>query len=778
MTRWLDLLRHRLRSLFRTAAVERDLDRELRAHLAAAVEEKVRAGMAPEQARREALREFGSVAEVAEACRDVRRVSFVQNLARDLKYACRSLLAQPVLLVAATTSIGLGVGANLTIFALAAELLLSVPTASRPEELVHIRTGNGSHVSYPAWRGLDASGALAGIAGYDLAAGLNWRGPDETVALTPLIVTANFFDVVGAPVARGRAFSADEARIERDPHLLVVSHGFWQRRLGGDPDVAGSRLILNGRPYTVVGVLPADVRSIAGYGLKPDVWVAANRALVPLLDDPKGRGVMLVGRRRSGQSVGQARAALAVVAAQLGEQLGDDELKIVTRVSPVGGLGQVEEVQTVGAFFVVLMVVAGLVLAIACANVAGLLLARATTRRRALAMRVALGASRGRLIQQLLTEGLVLAGAGTIFGFALMAVAGSMLARISLPLPLPIALGLAYDGRLLLLAIGLVVLTTLLCSLVPALKATRASLVPSLKEADGVSTHRRITTRNLLVVGQVAVSLTLLVTAVIFLRNLERASSLDPGFDVDPVFVAQVTFVEGKQGTPALPAAALMVDRLRTVPGVREAALAGGVPLTLYFGDWSGNELRLSGRAEPFHAEYSRNFVGPGYFEVLGIDLVAGRTFTTADRAGGPRVVVVNQEFVRRYFEGRSPIGRQIVEGDRPPMEVVGVVADSLYRSRKARPRRSISRTCRRIGTCHGWCICWCEPTPRRLSARRSATRFVRSTTPPPSPWSRSLRRFRSHSCRVDSARHCSACSVLSERCSLWSASTASSRSR
>jgi predicted permease len=681
MARWIDLLRLRLRSLLRASDVDRELDREIRGHLAEAIDEKVAGGTSPAEARREALREFGSVAGIAEACRDTRRVSVVQSLARDLRYGRRSLRAHPLLLLCATTSIALGVGANLTIFALAGDLLLTVPTASQPERLVHIRTGNGSHVSYPAWRGFDASGALAGIAGYNIASGVNWRGPTDTVAITPLIVTANYFDVLGVPVAEGRAFSAGEAVFERDPHLVVVSHGFWQRRLGGDPMVVGSRIVLDEEPYTVLGVLPADLRSLPGFGVTPDAYVAANRSLVPRHDDPGVPSVMLAGRRSPDQSVARARAALEAVASGLSQEFGDDELRFVTDVSPLGGLMQVKEFQAVGAFFLVLMVVAGLVLAIACANVAGLLLARGTARRRELALRAALGASRRRLVQQLLTEGFLLTLAGTAGGLAVTVVAGWLLSRLSLPLPVPVAVNLRYDGRLLLLAIGLVAFSTLLCSFVPALQATRASLVPSLKPDEMPVIHRRFTTRNLLVVGQVAVSVLLLVTAVIFLRNLGRASSVDPGFDVEPVLVAQVTFVEGRQGTPALPAAAAMADRLRALPGVRQASLADGVPLTLFFGSSVGNDLRVSGRTEPVFAEYIRNFVGPGYFETLGIPRVAGRTFTPADHGGAPRVAVVNQEFVRRYFDGRNPVGRQVVEGDREPMEVVGVVADSLYRS-------------------------------------------------------------------------------------------------
>ena len=681
MRRQLDKLRLRLRSLFRGRVVDHELARELRAHLDEEIAAHRAAGMSPEAARQAALRAFGSVAAAEEACRDTRRVHLVENAIRDCRYAIRTLVRQPGLLAAAATSIGIGAGANLTIFALASQLLLSVPSAERPHELVHIRTGNGSHVSYRAWQQLRDSGALAGLAGYQFEQSVNWRAGDQSVSLVPLLVTANFFDVVGVPLALGRGFTAAEAQAAREPRLVVVSYGFWQRRLGGDAAAIGRALILNGEPYIVTGVLQKNVKAISGYGLAPEVYLPLSPALVPSLFEPRTTAAQLVGRLHDGQSADAARAAIAAAAARIAEVERDQELATITTFARVGGLSQVKDLAGVGAFFAVLFVVSSLVLAIACANVAGLLVARGLARRREIALRLALGASRRRLLQQLLVEALVLAGAGTIVGGALTAIVFLAISRLSLPLPIPIELQFAIDWRLTIMAAGLVLVSTCVSGLVPALQATRALLLPALKLDEVRIGARRVPVRALLVSAQVAVSLLLLVTALTFVRNLTRAASVDPGFDVEGVLVAQVSFVEGRQGPAARPAVEDIVDRVRALPGVTAAAFSEGVPLTIFSGRRTGTEVRIDGRET--RVDYSGLHVGPGYFATMGIGLLRGRDFTAADRQGAAPVVIVNEEFAQRYLAGTNPIGRRIADLDTPDrvQEVIGVVSNGKYRS-------------------------------------------------------------------------------------------------
>ena len=242
MPRTIDKLRLRLLSMFRPRQVEQSLKHELELHLQEQIDENLAAGMAPDQARAAALRAFGSVSLIEEQCRDTRRVSFVEHLALDLRYTLRSLLHQPMLLAAAVMSIGLAIAANTTIFSLASQFLFATPSAYRADRLVHIRMGGGSHVSHRQWRALQESGALDGLTGFNIETSANWRGPDQTVNLITMAVAGNFFDVVGVPMTLGRGFTAQEAQAELDPAVVVISHRFWQQRLGGTPSVIGSTL--------------------------------------------------------------------------------------------------------------------------------------------------------------------------------------------------------------------------------------------------------------------------------------------------------------------------------------------------------------------------------------------------------------------------------------------------------------------------------------------------------------------------------------------------------
>ena len=640
--------------------------------------------MGPREARAAALRAFGSTALIEEQCRDARRVSFVENVVRDLRYTLRSLSRQPLLVLAATTSIAVAVAANSTIFRLASELLLVPPTAHRPERLVYIRMGNGSDVSYRQWSDLRESGALGGLAGYHIETEVNWRGPDQSISLVPLAVTANFFDVLGVPIAVGRGFTEAEARAERQPTVAVISYTFWQKRLAADPAVLGRPVVFNGRPYSVIGVLPPGLRSVVGYGVAPEVYLPLSRELMPDLNEPHSAAAQLIGRLRDGQTVSEGRAALAAAAQRLAPRYGRERWT-VDRFAPAGGFGQLSDFAAMRAFFAVLFVAVGLVLAIACANVAGLLLARGTVRRREIAVRVALGASRARLVQQLLTEGLWLALFGTVSGLLLSFILVDVLSRTSLPLPVPIEFHWRFDVRLLIYSVGLLAVTAVLCALAPALQATRPSLVPALKQEEPRYAHRRWTLRNLLVVGQVAVALVLLVSALLFLRNLARAHDVDPGFDTARTLVAQVSVVEGRY-TPDGRASFLdaAVTRLRALPGIEAATYSSAVPLTIRSGMTTGAPLRIAERGEEFHARYEVNLVGPQYFETMGIRVLTGREFRNTDRRGTPAVAIINEEFAARHFGGRDPLGRHLLlpgAGTSYSVEIIGVVSNSKHRT-------------------------------------------------------------------------------------------------
>jgi putative ABC transport system permease protein len=426
---------------------------------------------------------------------------------------------------------------------------------------------------------------------------------------------------------------------------------------------------------------------MAGFGLAPEVYLPIGRAVMPDFDATgNAAGLQLVGRLRQGQSVAAGRAAMAAAGKRL-ELAGPGTRKFgeIWLFAPVGSTEQFGNLATVGAFFAVLLVVAGLILAIACANVAGLLLARATARGREMAVRVALGASRARLVQQLLAEGFWIALLGTV-GLLLMVLLISLIARVPLPLPLPLEIRPRFDARLVSYSLALVLVATFLGALAPALQATRRSQVPGLKQQELHVAGRRWTMRNLLVVGQVAVALVLLVTGLLFVRNLARAQDLDPGFDTAHTLVAQVGFVHGKYtpatGTDWLEGA---VERVRGLPGVAAASYAFGAPLTLRSGMTTGYKLIIDGAPDGVQAEYQNNFVGPGYFSTMGIAFVKGREFHATDRRGAPPVIAVNEEFARRYIPNRDPIGASIrLPGPTEAgylVEVVAVVRNSKYRT-------------------------------------------------------------------------------------------------
>ena len=612
MPRLIERAWHRLRSVFHRRRADTTLSAEIALHLDEAAREYEARGLSPADARLAARRDFGSVALVEDQCRDSRRVAMAQNLAQDLRYSLRALLAQPLVVLAATASIGAGAGATAFVVNLASELLWARPSVRDVATLVDIRLDGNSHVSYADWQALDAAAVLEGLAGYHIEGSVNIRTGGRTDAVVPMLTTANFFDVLGVPVALGRGYTAVEAAAERDPRLVVVSDGFWRARLGADRGAIGRALIVNGEPYTILGVLPQGIKAIPGFGLAPEVYLPLSRALLPGLDRPHDAAAQLVGRLKPDMGVDQAVAALDTVVQR--RRLEDPDrprrvgqMTLVT--SGVPGLG------SIWSFFAVLVVVGCLVLGIACANVAGLLLARNTVRQKELALRAALGASRARVVQQLLVESFWLAASGTAIGIAFMMATTAIVGRLPLPLPLPMELGAPVDWRLFGLTLSMVVAATLASGVLPALSGARLSLSPALKQTERSYGHRRWTLRGLLVVGQVTLSVGLLVTALLFVRNLALASSSNPGFDTTRTLVARVGLVDSRY-TPETRAAFLQatVDRLEALPGVERAAFAFGMPLTIRHGRTSGARLRVAGESDTsgFQASWAENDVSPG----------------------------------------------------------------------------------------------------------------------------------------------------------------------
>jgi len=687
MRRWLDVIQLRARALLRRGRADAELDRELRAHLEQQVEENISLGMSRPEAERIAVSTFGGVEKVREEARDARGTAVIENLMRDLRYTLRGLLREPMLLVAATVSIALGVGGNLAVFSLAREFMFAPPDVRKADELVQFQVSHGSHASYQRWLDLNESDALAAVAGHSVEKEINWRHGDVVKSLIPMLVTANFFDVTGVPVVLGRGFTAAEARAEQDPRLAVVSYSFWRTELSGDSAAIGRPLMLNGDAYTIAGVLAPRLRSVAGLSISPAVYVPLNRSLVPELLSTNASVVRLIGRLKPGQELAQARAAVDAADRRLGRLAGDTVYAGVQEFSSVGALAGAtgpKAGQVIGGFLALLGLVSLMVLLIACANVAGLLIARGTRRRQEIAIRLAIGGTRSRVLQQFLVEGFWLALIGTAAGLALSLAFMKLMNSIALPIPIPIKLELAPDLSLFVVALALVFLSILLCSLLPAVNATRLVLVPALKREEPFYATRRFTARRLLLTSQVTVSTVLLVTAFLFVRNLARTNVIDPGFEVSHALTAQLGFQRGRPDTESIELLQRAVEHVAALPGIEQAAFSGSVPLTVYSGGTSGRTARIDDRAETQHVEFARSAVGPGYFSTLGVRLIGGREFQRTDVPGTPSVAIVNEEFSRRYFGGRSPVGSRVRfedDGVQLTYDIVGVVANGKHQT-------------------------------------------------------------------------------------------------
>ena len=664
---WYSALRNKIAHLAARGGFDRSLDEELRIHLEMRAEELAQTGQSPEAAAAQARREFGPAARAAEESRAAWRWNRLEDLARDLRYAARALGRDRGFALAAIVSLALGIGVNTTVFSLTAEFLFSEPSVRDARTLVAARIGGGSHAPVREYRFLRDAGVFDGLAGLNEETEVNWRFGDASVRLFGTRVTDNFFTVTGAPVAAGRGFRSGE----RD--VAVATHRFWQSRLNADPVALGRVLMLDGRPHTVVGILPERHRTLTGFGFSPDLYLPVNHddtllALYARL--PEG-----MGRRAALEKLRAACVALDQIFPD-----GNHKWASGISVTSVTGLERLTEdfVLPVSAFFAMLMVAVGLLLLIACVNVAGLLLARGTAREHEFAVRSSIGASRGRLVQQLLAESLMLSIAGAAAGLGLNYLLTRVLNQIGLPIPVPIRLAIEPDWRLLIYASAVAVLSALAAGLLPALKTTRSGPSAMLKRDERQVAAGRGTLRSALVVGQLALSVVVLITAGLFLRNLLRAAALHPGFDIQSTVWAQMrpvpeSFPDAERKR-ALAGRAL--ERLAALPGVESAAAVSVVPLNDNVSRNEGIVTDLS--QEEVRTGYAWNAVGPGYFRTMSIPILAGREFAPEDRDGSARAVIVNEAFARRVFGKVHPVGRALrIGGD--PMTVVGVAGNSKY---------------------------------------------------------------------------------------------------
>jgi putative ABC transport system permease protein len=612
----------------------------------------------------------------------------METFLKDLRFGARTLIRTPGFTAVAVLILGLGIGANSTIFTLVSSLFLKAPPAvADPDRLVRVnrateRTKSGSlqYPDYAYYR--DNNSVFSGFAAYAFSSALNMAATARgAVQVEAEIVSGNYFQVLGVRPALGRAFLPEEDATPGSDPVAVISHGLWQRQLGGDPDVVGSEIRLNGHPFVIVGVAAEAFGGISPVDAQPDLWVPImmQPVVFPTGGDmlhrvPGETQVWLQGlaRLRDGVSVEQARADLAALAQRLAVEFpysNEGTTVAITehfqyRPSLRDRLVELTRV---------LMAAVALVLLIACANVAILLLARASVRQRELSLRLALGAGRGRVVRQLLSEGLLLATAGGAAGFIFASWSANLAAAL---LPVNLTVGFRPDTRVIAFTLGICLLTTLLFGLAPAWLATRVQIVESLRVSSR-STGRPLL-RNGLVVAQVALAIVLASGAGLFVRSFISANSVDLGFQTENRLVVAFNLRGhdyGEEEGKALVRRAL--ERVSALPGVLSATTARQIP---FRGVWSG-EFTAEGVEPPAGARYFEtgfNAVGPDYFRTMGIPFVAGRPLGGSDVDGAPAVVVVNEALARMVWPGENPVGK-VVERDPLHATVVGLARNANY---------------------------------------------------------------------------------------------------
>lgn len=678
---WIYTVPLRLRSLLRRRQVEEELDEELSFHLERQIEENLARGMAVEEARLAALRAMGGIDQQKERCRDMRRVNLVTDLAQDLRYGVRVLARSPVFTAVAVLSLALGVGANTAIFSIVNGLLLRplpYPESERIVDVWHtppkesfpgVDKFSVSPANYLDWKEQGHSFeqmAAIGYAGFSLSTG------DDPVAVTGAAVSADFFSVLRSQAARGRTFTRDEDQPGGD-QAVVLSYGLWQRAFGADPHIIGRSLTLNSRSSTVVGVMPA------GFQFPPQVelWV-------PLAWDEKERQTrsihdyQVIARLKPNVTLTQAQAEMNTISSRLAQQYPEADKGWGAVLVPL----HEDLVGEIRPALLVLFSAVAFVLLIACANVANLMLARGANRAKEIAIRIALGARRPRIVRQLLTESVLVAVVGGLVGLLLATWGSGLLVRLisdSLPNPGDVGIDRWALGFTLLVSLG----AGILAGIAPALQFTKAEMVETLKQGTGRTGGSAVKqrTRQALVVSEVALSLILLTGAGLMIRSFWKLQHVDPGFDPRNVLTMRVALSPVRYSEPQQQAAYFdrVLEQTRALPGVVSAGATTQLPLT---GGGSTQPFTIEGQAGPEVAMQpmaQTRYISPDYFRTMGIPLRRGRFFTSEDREGGPQVVIISEEMARQFWPGQDPIGKRLTPSfhlKQGPREIVGVVGD------------------------------------------------------------------------------------------------------
>jgi predicted permease len=621
-------------------------------------------------------------------------------LLQDLRYGLRALGRARAFTAIAVAVLALGIGVNATVFSLANAFFLKPLPVSDPDTFVRVYSNRFSNTSYRTYLELRGrNSTLHDLAAFQLRSfGLRIDADNEHTFGE--IVTGNYFTTIGLAAGRGRLLlPADD--VAGAPPVVVLSHAFWMRRFGGAADAVGRTIALNGQPFTIVGVAPQGFTGVLA-PLAGSLWVPiASDAVLRPGTDPSMRGSFhLAGRLKPGVDRGRAQVDLDTIARQIRAAEGLPAREQASATVYGATMLHPEMSRAATVFTTVLLAVVALVLLIVCVNVANLVLARAAGRDRELAVRQSLGAGRGRLVRQLLTENLILSIGGATLGLALAYGCVRLAMAATLPVPIPIAMDLSLDVRVVAYTAAIAILATLAFGLAPALTASRVDLVSALKGSGG-DTPRHGRLRSSFLIGQVALSVLLLVVAGLAVRSVGKAQAIDIGFESAGVVTGTVDFeTRGYSAERATQTLRSLLERLEAAPGIAAATAVDIVPLTLSNRTTrllrDGDSRPAQGQAPPTPQVYV-NAVSPGHFKTLQIRQLAGRDFTHADVAGAPNVAIVNETMARQFWPGQSAVGQRLrpLDGDAPASEtlvVVGVVRDSKYVTIGEAPRTFMYR--------------------------------------------------------------------------------------
>ena len=675
--------RRELRWRFWSVPVEREVDSELAFHLDMRIRELVEQGMTPDDARATALTRFGDVDRITEACRDIgrrrnkdmRRAEWLTELRHDLRYALRGLRASPGFTAVAVLTLAMGIGASTTIFSVANAVLLRPFPYHEPKRIVRLYETNPttdlfsvSEPNYLDWlqrvRGLSQMAAFTG-------GNLTLLGDGDPEELSAMAATPSLFPLLGVRPLIGRVFREEESKPGAPARVILFSYAFWQTRFGADPQVVGRTVNLNGTSYEVIGVMPPEFV----FPGNPALWEPlAPSATLSRGETPRGdRRLAVLGRLAPNVTIARALDELKSVARDLARQYPETNRGWGANVTSLEEWLIGDELRT---RVQVLLVAVGLLLAMGCVNVANLLLARATARQREMSVRAALGAGRGRIVRQLLTESLVLAAIGAALGVALTVVAVPILRDVG-QTAIPRLDELDIDWQVVAFGIVASVVTGILFGIAPALQASRADLNDVLRSGGRVAAASRL--RSILIVTSVALALVLLVGAGLVGRSFERLMRVDYGFRAEGVFTASVTLPVERYRQRAKLAAfyAEVARRLSTTRGIRAVGFTNIAPFS---GGSTAIQFTVAGqaaRADEYLSAHWR-LVTPGYFPAIGVALKKGRLIAESDGAEAPRVVVITETMARQIWPGMDPVGQQIRLGgnDGPTWTVVGIVGD------------------------------------------------------------------------------------------------------